>query len=114
MIVNKSKKSLRRARRRRRMKKVWNFFDKYTSQCIVVFAIGTVLIFSITSIVLALLGTELSSTFTEYFFKFFGFEMLALSGIKISKHIGSAFGKAEEAIDGVVVDEEEFTEEDTE
>ena len=36
--------------------------------------------------------------------------MLALSGIKISKHIGSAFGKAEDAIDGMM----EFCEEDVE
>lgn len=110
--MNRSKKSLRRARRKRRMRKIWNFFDKYTSQCIVVFAIMTVLVFSIVSIVLALSGVELSSTFTEYFFKFFGFEMLALSGIKISKHIGSAFGRAEEAIDGTVVEEDECTEEE--
>lgn len=100
-------KKTQRMRRRRRVKKIWAFFDKNMTQCIVVFAIGTVLIFSIVVIVLALVGVELSSTLIEYFFKFFGFEMLALSGIKISKHIGSAFGRLEEAVDGVVSDEEE-------
>ena len=101
------KKTLRKRRRRRLIRKVWKFFDENTSQCIVVFAISTVMVFNIVVIVFALLGIEISSTLIEYFFKFFGFEMLALSGIKISKHIGSAFGKAEEAVDGSPADEEE-------
>jgi hypothetical protein len=49
----------------------------------------------------------LSDTLTEWVFKFFGLEMLALSGIKVSKHIGSAFGKLEEAVDGALLDEDE-------
>ena len=102
-----SKKVLRKRRWRRRIRKIWKFFDNNTSQCIVVFAISTVMIFSIVVIVFALLGVEISSTLIEYFFKFFGFEMLALSGIKISKHIGSAFGRLEEAVDGSPADEEE-------
>ena len=96
----KMTKSQKRARRRRLRRRIWKFFDTYMSQCIVIFAIATVLVFSIVTIILALVGVELSSTLIEYFFKFFGFEMLALSGIKISKHIGSAFGRAEEAVDG--------------
>ena len=56
--------------------------------------------------VLTINGVVLSDTLTEWVFKFFGLEMLALSGIKVSKHIGSAFGKLEEAIDGVVNDDE--------
>ncbi len=106
-MVDQSKKAKKKAARRARIRKVWKFFDNNTSSCIVVFAISTVLIFSIVVIVLAVLGIELSSTFIEYFFKFFGFEMLALSGIKISKQIGSAFGRAEEAVDGIPSDEEE-------
>ena len=104
----KSKKAIRKARRRRRLNKLWKFFDAHTSEVIVIYAITTISLFSVLDIVLALLGIQLSSTFEEYFFKFFGFEMLALSGIKISKHIGSAFGKAEEAIDGVVPEEDEL------
>ena len=109
------KKALRKARRKRRITKIWKFFDAHTSETIVVYAITTISLFSVLDIVLAFLGIQLSPTFEEYFFKFFGFEMLALSGIKISKHIGSAFGKAEEAIDGVVPeDEEEIIETDEE
>ena len=106
----KKVKALRRARRRRRIKRVWKFFNDYTSECIVSFAITTVLVFSVVTIILAFIGIELSSTFVEYFFKFFGFEMLALSGIKISKTIGSAFGKAEEAVDGSQSFEEDSSE----
>ena len=104
----KSKKALRKARRRRHIKRIWKFFDAHTSETIVVYAITTISLFSMLDIILALIGIQLSPTFEEYFFKFFGFEMLALSGIKISKHIGSAFGKAEEAIDGVVPEEDEL------
>jgi hypothetical protein len=52
-------------------------------------------------------GVTLDSTLTEWVFKFFGLEMLGLSGIKISKNVGSAFGKVEEAIDGMIIDENE-------
>lgn len=110
-VITLSTSSSRKRRRKRKLKRIWTFFDDHMSQCIVVFAILTVLIFSILNIVLSLSGIELSSTLIEYFFKFFGFEMLALSGIKISKHIGSAFGRAEEAIDGTEpVDSELFKE----
>ena len=104
----KKRRILRKARRTIRIKHMWKFFDDYTSECIVAFAISTVLLFSIVVIVLAVLGIELSSIFIEYFFKFFGFEMLALSGIKISKTIGSAFGRAEEAVDGTPDYESDF------
>ena len=107
MIKNQLNRN-KRTRRRKKLKKIWSFFDAHMSQCIVVFAIVTIFAFSVLNIVLALMNIELSSTFVEYFFKFFGFEMLALSGIKISKHIGSAFGRTEEAIDGSApLDEEE-------
>ncbi len=94
------------------MKKIWKFFNDYMTPCIVVFAIFTIMVFSIVEIVLQVNGVEISSTLIEYFYKFFGFEMLALSGIKISKHIGSAFGRAEEAVDGAPEYEEEIEEED--
>ena len=102
-----TKKAARRMRWKKRITKIWRFFDAHTSETIVVYAITTISLFSVLDIVLALCGIQLSPTFEEYFFKFFGFEMLALSGIKISKHIGSAFGKAEEAIDGVVTEEDD-------
>jgi hypothetical protein len=85
---------------------MWKFFVKHMTPCIVVFSIITVLVFTILSIVLSINGVVLSDTLTEWVFKFFGLEMLALSGIKVSKHIGSAFGKLEEAVDGVVSDDE--------
>lgn len=104
------KKAARKQRFRRRVKKIWKFFDENTSTCVVAFAITTVMIFTIVDIVLSANGVTISTTIEEYFYKFFGFEMLALSGIRISKHIGSAFGKAEEAIDGVTVEEEDSNE----
>lgn len=110
----KSKKALKKARRRRIIKKLWKFYDAHTSEVIVFYAISTISLFSVLDIILALNGVQLSPTFEEYFFKFFGFEMLALSGIKISKHIGSAFGKAEEAIDGMVPEDDLFGDEEGE
>ena len=74
--------------------------------CIVVFSISTVLVFTVIDILLSMNGVMISDTLIEWVYKFFGLEMLGLSGIKISKHIGSAFGKIEEAIDGSEDDEE--------
>lgn len=86
---------------------MWKFFLKHMTPCIVVFSIVTVLVYTVLSIVLTVNGVLLSDTLTEWVFKFFGLEMLALSGIKVSKHIGSAFGKLEEAVDGAVFEDDE-------
>lgn len=86
---------------------MWKFFLKYMTPCIVIFSIVTVLVYTVLSVILSINGVMLSDTLTEWVFKFFGLEMLALSGIKVSKHIGSAFGKLEEAVDGALLDEDE-------
>ena len=74
---------------------------------IVVFSISTVLIFTILDIILLAYGIEIQDTLIEWVYKFFGLEMLALSGIKVSKHIGNAFGKLEDTINGYSYEEEE-------
>lgn len=97
-----------KAAKKKKRRKLWSLFEEHMTPVIVTFAICTVLVFSVVVIVIQLHGIEISSTLIEHFYKFFGFEMLALSGIKISKHVGSAFGRAEEAIDGSApLDEEE-------
>lgn len=75
-------------------------FKGHMSQIIVTFSIFTVVLFTIVDIYLEIKDVHLSDTLIEWVYKFFGLEMLALSGIKVSKHIGSAFGRTEEAIDG--------------
>lgn len=86
--------------KRRRKNKRWQFFKEHMSQLIVIFSIGTVLIFTVVDMVCEGMGISFSDTLIEWVYKFFGLEMLALSGIKISKHVGSAFGRTEEIIDG--------------
>jgi hypothetical protein len=76
------------------------------SMRVVIFSFIFVTIYVIVNIVLSTKGTNLDSTLTEWVFKFFGLEMLGLSGIKISKNVGSAFGKVEEAIDGIIVNDD--------
>lgn len=73
---------------------------------VVIFSFIFVTIYVIVNIVLSTKGTTLDPTLTEWVFKFFGLEMLGLSGIKISKNVGSAFGKVEEAIDGIIVNDD--------
>lgn len=92
---------------KRKSKKIWKWFETHMSPCIVVLSFLIVLAFTVITQILAVMDTPTDPTLIEYFYKFFGFEMLALSGIKISKHVGSAFGKAEEAIDGNVENVEE-------
>ncbi len=75
-------------------------FKGHMSQIIVTFSIFTVVLFTVVDIYLEIKDVHLSDTLIEWVYKFFGLEMLALSGIKVSKHIGSAFGRTEEAIDG--------------
>jgi hypothetical protein len=75
------------------------------SMRVVIFSFIFVTIYVIVNIVLSTKGTNLDPTLTEWVFKFFGLEMLGLSGIKISKNVGSAFGKVEEAIDGMIVND---------
>ncbi len=87
-------------RQRKRKHKVWKFFRANTTEVIVVFAFSICLTFTVTIIYLETKGVSVDSTLIEWVFKFFGLELLALSGIKISKHVGSAFGRAEEKVDG--------------
>lgn len=110
--VNRIKKEMRKERKRRKRpklhKRLWLWFEDHMTPVIVTFSILTVLVFSVVTMVCAALGMNVwSDTLIEYVFKFFGFEMLALSGIKISKHIGSAFGRAEGKIDGTEPMEDE-------
>ena len=76
------------------------------SMRVVIFSFIFVTIYVIVNIILSTKGTTLDPTLTEWVFKFFGLEMLGLSGIKISKNVGSAFGKVEEAIDGMIVNDD--------
>lgn len=89
------------------LKKKWRWFEKHMTPCIVAFSITTIIFFTIVDIVLQINGVTLSDTLIEWVYKFFGLELLALSGIKVSKHIGSAFGRMEAAIDGTEAYEEE-------
>jgi len=88
------------------MKRLWEFFKKYTTECIVVFSFTIVLAFTVIVMLLSCKYIVIPDILIEWFYKFFGLELLALSGIKVSKHVGSAFGKIEEAVDGVVFDNE--------
>lgn len=94
-------------RKRKKKLKVWAWFEKHMTPVVVVFSISTVLIFTTIDIILAANQIMISDVLTEWVYKFFGLEMLALSGIKISKHVGSAFGKVEEKIDGIITEEED-------
>ena len=93
------------------VRRAWMFFKKYTTECIVVFSFTIVLVFTVIVMLLSCKYIAIPDILIEWFYKFFGLELLALSGIKVSKHVGSAFGKIEEAVDGVVydADEEETT-----
>ncbi len=84
---------------------------KNKSMIVVAFSLIFTTAYVITNIIMSYKGTPLDSTLTEWVFKFYGLEMLGLSGIKISKNISSAFGKVEEKIDGVIFDNEEIEEE---
>ena len=76
------------------------WFEDHMTPVIVVFSISTVVIFTVADMIMAAHSINLSDTLIEWVYKFFGLEMLALSGIKISKHVGSAFGKVESKVDG--------------
>ena len=88
------------------MKKRWKWFKENITPCIVTFSILTCLLFTVFNMIFATKGVTISDTLVEWVFKFFGLELLALSGIKVSKHIGSAFGKLESKIDGTEGDED--------
>ena len=88
-------------------KKQWRLFEKQMTPCIVVFSIVTIMLFTVVDIRLQMCGITLSDTLIEWVYKFFGLELLALSGIKVSKNIGSAFGRMEEIIDGTAANEED-------
>jgi len=86
--LNRSRKQNRKNRRTR----IWKFFDKYTSQIIVCFSFALALVFVITVLIFSANSLVVPDTLIEWFFKFFGLELISLSGIKVSKHIGKAFG----------------------
>lgn len=94
------------------MKKLWKIFKAHTSEFVVAFSLFITLGFTITCIILSVYSLSVSDVLIEWVFKFYGLELLALSGIKISKRIGSAFGKAEEAIDGTLTEEDEREDEE--
>ena len=93
---------------------MWKCFLKHTTELIVCFSITVCLIFTVIVMIMSAYGIETNDTLIEWVFKFFGLELLALSGIKISKHIGSAFGKLSDAVDGYICDDdsEEESEDD--
>lgn len=93
------------------MRQIWSKLEEHMTPIIVVFSIAVVLVFTVVDMLLEIHGVTLSDTLIEWVYKFFGLEMLALSGIKISKHVGSAFGKLDDAIDGVQDFMEEMEEE---
>lgn len=94
------------------MKKIWKLFKAHTSEFVVSFSLIITLAFTVACMVLSACSIEISDVLVEWVFKFYGLELLALSGIKISKRIGSAFGKAEEAIDGTLTEEDEREDEE--
>ncbi len=91
---------------------MWDKFLEYTTEVIVCFSFAICLIFTVAVMVLSVYGVDTNETLVEWVFKFFGLELVALSGIKISKHVGSAFGKHEEMLDGYCDEEDEEDEED--
>ena len=96
------------------MKKLWKIFKAHTSEFVVAFSLIITLAFTVVCIILSTYSIVVSDVLVEWVFKFYGLELLALSGIKISKRIGSAFGKAEEAIDGQLTEEDEEREDEEE
>lgn len=91
------------------MKKIWKWFEDHMTPAIVTFSIVIILVFTIITMVMEAHEIVISDTLIEWVYKFFGLEMLALSGIKVSKHVGSAFGRAEETIDGTEPSEDDET-----
>lgn len=83
-----------------------------TSNKVLIAAIVAVIAFTIVSFVLQFVtGTEVSSTLTEYWYKFWTCEILVLSGIKVSKVFKEYHGIAtedtmEEAIEEELCDED--------
>jgi len=96
------------------MRKVWRIFLEHTTELIVCFSFSICLLFTIIVMAMSVHGIETNDTLIEWVFKFFGLELLALSGIKISKHIGSAFGRIEDAVDGYIYDGSEEEQEESE
>ena len=80
--------------------------EKNKSMKVVVFAFVFTTIYVVINIIMTRLGYPLDSTLTEWVFKFYGLELIALSGIKVSKNVGSAFGKLEDAINGACYDDD--------
>lgn len=84
------------------LKKLWNFLDENTSTVIVVTSFIIVLAFTIACGALAIQGIVISDILIEQFFKFFGYELIALSGIKITKHIKCGGSGLVEAVDETI------------
>ena len=92
--------------------KIWKCFMKHATEMIVCFSFTICLVFTVIVMAMSVYGIETNDTLIEWVFKFFGLELLALSGIKISKHIGSAFGKLEDVVDGYIYDDDSEESED--
>ena len=86
-----------------------------TSNKVLIAAIIAVIAFTITSFILQFtVGVEVSSTLTEYWYKFWTCEILVLSSIKVSKVFKGYHGieieddeNFEEPIDEQLINEEE-------
>ena len=82
------------------MKKMWDFFDKYTSTVMVLSAFLLCVIYTVVCLYMMHNGEMVSDTLTEWVFKFFGLELISLAGIKVSKHL-SKNRLVEEAVDTI-------------
>jgi len=93
--------------KREKRHKRWTFFRDNASLLIVLLSFTIVLAFSVVVLVLAGRGLEVSATLIEQFFRFFGFELLALSGIKVSKNVRMIFNPESEPdqLDESMIDE---------
>lgn len=91
--------------------KIWQWFEDHMSPCIVVLSFVLVLTFTIVDMVLAGFGIVISNTIEEWFYKFFGLEMIAISNIKIGKHVTRAVMNHKQIIDECVDDSEEDSDE---
>lgn len=72
---------------------------KRFSNIVVIISFVIVLLYTVTVLALEANAVAVSDILTEWVFKFFGMEMIALSGITISRKIGTAFGRYEDDIE---------------
>lgn len=84
----KRRKLIKKIRHNARWQSIWKTFSANTSRIIVLFSIITVLIFTSVCIFIQYkTNMDVSSTLIDNFYQFFGYEMLILGGIKVSKNI---------------------------